>query len=131
MKTVVLSLTLATLATLASAAPSRATEPRRDPFAAFTVADADPVVGGERRCKESVVACAALDDIALRAIVSGVASPRAMVETKAGTSVLLRVGDMLAKGRVKAIRRDGVVVERFTFSAVAGAARSDITLTLE
>ncbi len=107
-----------------------AAEPPRDPFAAFNAVEEDVVIGGEHRCKESPVACVNLDDVALRGIVSGVAAPRAMVETKSGRSVVLRVGDMLGKGRIKAIRKDGVVIERFYFSAANGTVRNDVTVTL-
>jgi hypothetical protein len=112
------------------AAPFAVTVDRRDPFAPFDASTVDVVVGGERRCSESRAACAALDDIVVKAIVSGTASPRVMVELKDGTGVVLRTGDMLGKGRIKSIRRDAVVVERFYFSAASGTIKDLTTLPL-
>jgi Tfp pilus assembly protein PilP len=103
-------------------------EPPRDPFQAFT--QEEPVVGfGEGRCSESVAACASLDDVAVKGIVTGTASPRAMVEVKDGSAVL-RVGDLIGKGRITAITRLGIVVERFYFSAATGTVRTKVVLPL-
>lgn len=101
-----------------AAVPAFAADPvasveRRDPFAAFDASERPQL---SERCKESVAACVQVDDVTIRGIVSGVASPRVMVEVKGGQNVVLKVGDMLAMGRVVAIRRSGVVVEQRTFS---------------
>ena len=105
--------------------------PRRDPFEAYTSAAGDVVVGGEQRCGESTVACVELDTVALKAIVTGTATPRALVETKDGRSVNLRVGDLVGKGRVKAISRRGVLVEHLYFDGSGATRHTSVMLTLE
>ena len=113
-----------------AAVPALAAPPR-DPFEAYSSSVTEGVIGGEQRCAESTVACAELDAVVLKAIVTGTATPRAMVETKDGRSVTLRVGDLLGKGRVKAIGRSGVVVERLYFNAMGGTNRTSVVLTLQ
>lgn len=98
----------------------------RDPFAAFV--SAEPA-----RCAvvaTNAAACAAIDDLSVTAIVSGTSTPRALVSVSGGQSVVLRVGDALAGGRITGIRRDGVVVERTDHSNVAPARRTVLVLPL-
>jgi hypothetical protein len=98
----------------------------RDPFAAF--ATAEPA-----RCTvvaTNAAACAAIDDLTVTGIVTGTSAPRVLVTVSGGQSVVLRVGDHLAGGRITAVRRDAVIVERVTFSNVAPASRTLLTLPL-
>lgn len=126
MKTLIAALAFAAAPFAASGA--QAAEPPRDPFAPFTATDTPEHLG--ERCGENVAACVSLDDVAVKGIVSGTASPRAMVEVKGGGSAVLRVGDLLGKGRVTAISRNGVVVERVYFSAVSGTVRTKVVMPL-
>ena len=122
---------VATLTAFAfAAAPTLAADAPRDPFAPYTVEVTDTVIGGEKRCAESIVACVDLDAVTLKAVVTGTATPRAMVENKTGRSVTLRVGDLVGKGRITAITRSGVMVERMYFDAMGRALRSNVLLTL-
>ena len=116
---------------LVAAVPAFAADPadaRRDPFAPFDASE-HPIAG--ERCKESAAACVNVDDVSLKGIVSGVASPRVMVEVKGGENVVLRVGDMLAAGRIVAIRRTGVVIEQRTFSQLGGSKKNFIAIPME
>ncbi|MDP2339574.1 MAG: pilus assembly protein PilP [Deltaproteobacteria bacterium] len=119
----------AVVAALASA-PAFAAEPPRDPFQAYSEVVTDIVIGGERRCGESIVACVELDAVVLKGIVTGTPTPRALVETKDGRSVTLRVGDLVGKGRVKAISRRGVVVEHMFVNGFGQSVWTNVTLTL-
>lgn len=119
---------LALAAVFGAAAPAVADDARRDPFAPFDASE-KPVLG--ERCKESAAACVQVDDVTLRGIVSGVATPRVMVEVKGGQNVVLKVGDMLAMGRIVAIRRSGVVVEQRTFSQWGGSKKNMIMMPME
>jgi hypothetical protein len=98
----------------------------RDPFAAFV--SAEPAVCAVEAT--NAAACAPIDDLAVSAIVSGTSTPRVLVTVSGGQSVVLRVGDHLAGGRIIAIRRDAVIVERVAFSNVAPASRTRFTLHL-
>ncbi len=121
---------VAALVALVAAVPAFAADPvvRRDPFAAFDASERPQL---SERCKESVAACVQVDDVTIRGIVSGVASPRVMVEVKGGQNVVLKVGDMLAMGRVVAIRRTGVVVEQRTFSQLGGSKKNLIMFPID
>lgn len=110
--------------------PALAGDPPRDPFEPYVVVAEEPVMGGEKRCSESAVACVELDAVSLKAVVTGTATPRALVETKDGRSSTLRVGDLVGKGQVKAISRRGVVVERIYFNAMGGSVRTNVLLTI-
>ena len=57
-------------------------------------------------------------------------TPRALVTVAGGQSVVLRVGDHLAGGRITGIWRDDVMVERIAFSSVGPASRTRFTLQL-
>jgi hypothetical protein len=108
---------------LALAAPVAAS---RDPFAAFAVSDANHCAVEAA----NVAACAPVDDLAVTAILTGTTTPRALVTVSGGQSVVLRVGDLLAGGRITRIRRDAVIVERIAFSNVGPASRTLVTLSL-
>jgi hypothetical protein len=98
---------------LAAVLALAATPAARDPFM--------PYQGGDMVVECDAVhaaACIGADDFRITGIVSGTATPRVMLELKNGTSVMLRVGDVLIGGRIKAIRRTGVVVEHIAWSQV-------------
>lgn len=117
--------TFAAAVALFAAVAAHATE-GRDPFAPYAV----DVVEEGGRCAEHAAACVALDDFTVKGIVTGTASPRAMVEVKGGASVVVRVGDVLSKGRIVAITRRGIVIERISFSAIGSSTRTRLTLPL-
>lgn len=78
----------------------------RDPFAAYGLP-------GETACAPGPsVVCTPLGRLKVKALVTGTSTPRAMLEDDAGHSVMVRVGDVVDGLQVKAIRRDGLVLER-------------------
>lgn len=113
------------LATAIACALAAAAPAARDPFAA--VVSADPV-----RCTAvaNAAECAGLDDLTVTAVVTGTSTPRALVSVSGGQSVVLRVGDALAGGRIRSIRRDAVVIEHVAFSNLGPARRTLVTLPL-
>jgi hypothetical protein len=103
---------------LASPAP-------RDPFAPFAATD------GATACAPGpAVVCTGLGRLTVRALVTGMASPRALLEDDAGRSHLVRVGDVVDGHRVKAVRRDGLVLERSLRDWQGRLLRHDVVLGL-
>jgi len=114
------------LTTLAVALPAAADPGTgRDPFAVYG-ADAPPAACVGVRG----VVCIALDQLHLRGVVTGTASPRALLEDDAGGSHLIRVGDVVDGLRVKALRRDGVVLERTLRTFEGALVRQEVVLGL-
>jgi len=98
----------------------------RDPFASF--GSDEPV---SPACEERPgVVCHRLDELVLRAVVTGTASPRAMFEDKAGKSHLIRVGDTVGGMRVKALRKDTVVLEEAFRRYDGYVIKRDVSATL-
>ena len=112
------------------ALPTVASDAPRDPFASYTSSSVEGVVGGEQRCAESPVACIDLDALTVKAIATGVATPRALVETRDRRAATLRVGDLVGKGRITSISQRGVVVERVYFNATGGTVRTNVLLQI-
>lgn len=114
------------LTSLAVASPGAADPGTgRDPFAVYG-ADVRPAACVEARG----VVCVALGRLRLRGVVTGTASPRALLEDDAGGSHLIRVGDVVDGLRVKALRRDRVVLERTLRTFEGAALRQEVVLAL-
>jgi len=111
---------------LALAPASLASPPApRDPFAPFAATD------GPTTCEPGpAVVCTPLGHLTLRALVTGTATPRALLEDDAGRSHLVRVGDVVDGHRVKAVRRDGLVLERSLRDWQGRLLRHDVVLGL-
>jgi hypothetical protein len=75
------------------------------------------------------VVCARLDQLTLRGVVTGVASPRALFEDAAGRSHVVRVGDVVDGMRVKALRRQSVVLERTMRDWIGRVSREDVVVS--
>jgi Tfp pilus assembly protein PilP len=90
-----------------STPPEGAKNERRDPFLAVALVDPAP-----SWCDVGPLACANLDELKLSAVVVDTASPRAMFEDAEGRGTIVRIGDTVGAGRVRSVRRDGVVIER-------------------
>lgn len=107
MKTALAAIAAALLAAPASLAA------QRDPFATYEAAT--PERGNKPLQRWS------LEQIKLRGVVVGTASPRALLETPDGVTHVARAGDLLgtAWGRIKVIRGGAIVVEE-TFRGPLG-----------
>jgi len=89
------------LTAFAAAAPA---EPPRDPFASYSFDVVEPA------CTEAAgVLCVEIDTLTLVGVVTGVPSPRALFEDKDGRSFVLKVGDVVGRHRITALRRGQVV----------------------
>lgn len=97
----------------------------RDPFAPLGVLEPEGPACAEVRG----VVCARLDQLTLRGVVTGVASPRALFEDDAGRSHLVRVGDVVDGMRVKALRRQSVVLERTMRDWIGRVSREDVVVS--
>lgn len=108
------------------AAPGVAADPPRDPFVPYGVDDADDVL---RDWPLSEVPVGALR---LEGVVVGVASPSAMLVGPDGRGVVVKVGALVGKegAQVKAVRRDRVVVETTSRSAIGEVFRQRHELQL-
>ncbi len=85
-----------------------ATEPARDPFAAYESSQVLPGAGPLQRWP--------LEALRLRGVITGTASPRALIEAPDGATYVARVGDHVgtAWGRITAISNGAIaVVEQF------------------
>jgi len=98
----------------------------RDPFAAMGALEPEGPVCVELRG----VVCARLDELTLRGVVTGTASPRALFEDAAGKSHLVRVGDVVDGMRVKALHRQSVVLERTLRAWTGQIWREDVVVAL-
>lgn len=99
--------TAALLAVPALADPASSLAPRRDPFTAYTIDGFQPAC-----TKAPGVLCAELDSVSLVGVVTGVPSPRALFEDKDGRSHVLKVGDVVGRHRITALRRGQVVLRQ-------------------
>ena len=123
----VFAVPLALIAVLV-AGPARADDglAARDPFAAL--GDLQPE--GPACVEIRGVVCARLDQLTLRGVVTGTASPRALFEDGAGKSHLVRVGDVVDGMRVKALHRQSVVLERTLRDWIGRISREDVVVPL-
>ena len=81
--------------------------PPRDPFASYSV-DVAPAP-----CTATTgVLCMELDRLSLVGVVTGVPSPRALFEDADGRSHVLKVGDVVGRHRITALRRGQVVLRQ-------------------
>ena len=113
------------LALIALAPAAALASPPRDPFAPFAATD------GPVACEPGpAVVCTALGRLTVRALVTGTATPRALLEDDAGRSHLVRVGDVVDGHRVKAVRRDGLVLERSLRDWQGRLLRHDVVIAL-
>ncbi len=80
---------------------------RRDPFTSYVVAGDTPT------CVEARgVLCVELDSLRLVGVVTGVPSPWALFEDTSGRSSVLKVGDVVGRHRITALRRGQVVLRQ-------------------
>jgi Tfp pilus assembly protein PilP len=114
--TVALAALFAGLAAVPAAADPAAspatTDPaaRRDPFSSLFHRMTPTPTGCEQH---GPLSCATFEKLEVIGVVTGTATPRALVRNSAdGLSSTVKVGDVIGSGRVTAIRRTGVVVER-------------------
>lgn len=93
------------LVLLLSCVPALGAEPPRDPFAAYESA---PIAAGDGPLQRWP-----LEALRLRGVISGTASPRALIETPDGQTHTARVGDHVgtAWGRIAAIRGGAIAVQ--------------------
>jgi Tfp pilus assembly protein PilP len=99
----------------------------RDPFRSYLDAD-------ERVVEEDAPALArfALGTLKVIGVVSGVATPMAMITTPEGKGYRVRIGDRIGhhEGRVHAIRRDAVIVAETFYDPILGRRQLLQTLNL-
>lgn len=120
-----LPLVLLALVAPAALASPPSVGPPRDPFAAWS---SD---GGGAACVAGpAVVCTPLGRLTVRALLTGTATPRALLEDAGGQSHLVRVGDVVDGHRVKAVRRDGLVLERSLRDGQGRLQRHDVVLGL-
>lgn len=122
-----LALALATVTFTATAAPASSADvgTGRDPFAVYGADVVAPACAAIRG-----VVCVGLDRLRLRAVVTGTASPRALLEDDAGGSHLVRIGDVVDGLRVTALRRDRLVLERALRTFEGALVRQAVELRL-
>jgi hypothetical protein len=116
---------LALVSVLAPTSSSADIGSGRDPFAVYGADVVAPACVATRG-----VVCVGLDRLRLRGVVTGTASPRALLEDDAGGSHLVRVGDVVDGLRVTALRRDRVVLERTLRTFEGALVRQAVELRL-
>jgi hypothetical protein len=127
MKNRVVVAVLFSLVCVPASAAGGAAPDRRDPFRSPLV-DA----GAERSvvCGNSPLGCVNLEHIKLRAVVVETVTPRAMFEDAQGRGYSVRIGDIVAEGRVRSIDRDGVTIERTFHNALGGVFKDVVRVAL-
>ena len=103
---------------------------RRDPFRPFTLnARGSP---NRRRENLSPLERYELGQLKLVAVIWNTKEPTAMVEDSSGLGYLVKVGTPIGSndGKVKAIQRDGIVIEEFHVDLYGGRKKHEVNMRL-
>jgi len=113
-----------------ASAPRISTPGKRDPFRPFTL----NVRGGSARRRENLSPLERyeLGQLKLVGVIWDVKEPNAMVEDSAGLGYRIKVGTPIGsnEGKVKAIQRDGIVVEEFQVDLYGAKNKREVKIRL-